>query len=76
MVYSIKDGKTESNVKYSEGIEPKSVFIKSRIVELINIIKDYHPSLTSQVHQIAMDIKNNYLNNLNKAWVFINWFFE
>ena len=63
----LKMDKTESNVKYSEGIEPKSVFIKSRIVELINIIKDYHPSLTSQVHQIAMDIKNNYLNNLNKA---------
>ena len=54
----------ESNVKYSEGIEPKSVFIKSQIVRLINIIKDYHPSLTSRtIHQRAMDIKNNYLNN-------------
>ena len=55
--------KTESNVKYSKGIEPKSVFIKSTIVNLINLIKDYHPSITSRtIHQRAMDIKNNYLN--------------
>ena len=60
--------KTESNVKYSKGIEPKSVFIKSQIIRLINMIKDYHSSLTSRtIHQRAMDIKNNYLNNLNKA---------
>ena len=60
--------KTKSNVKYSKGIEPKSVFIKSQIIRLINMIKDYHSSLTSRtIHQRAMDIKNNYLNNLNKA---------
>ena len=59
----LKIEKTESNIKYPEGIEPKSEFIKSRIVALINVIKDYHPCITSRtIHQRAMDIKNNYLN--------------
>ena len=64
----LKMEKIESNVKYSEGIEPKSEFIKSRILALINVIKDYYPCIVScTIHQRAMDIKNNYLNNLNKA---------
>ena len=58
----------ESIINYPEGIEPKSEFIKSRILALINVIKDYYPCIASRtIHQIAMDIKNNYLNNLNKA---------
>ena len=53
--------KTESNVKYPKGIESKSIFIKSQIVRLINIIKDYHSSnITKTIHKNAIDIKNNY----------------
>ena len=64
----LKMEKTESIINYPEGIEPKSEFIKSQIIRLINVIKDYHPCITSRtIHQRAMDIKNNYLNNLNKA---------
>ena len=52
--------KTESNVKYPKGIESKSMFIKSQIVRLINIIKDYHSSnITKTIHKNAIDIKNN-----------------
>ena len=52
--------KTESNVKYSKGIQPKSMFIKSQIVRLINIIKDFYPSnITTTIHKKAIDIKNN-----------------
>ena len=55
--------KTESNVKYSKGIQPKSMFIKSQIVRLINIIKDFYPSnITTTIHKKAIDIKNNNLN--------------
>ena len=55
--------KTESNVKYSKGIQPKSMFIKSQIVRLINIIKDFYPSnITTTIHKKAIDIKNNHLN--------------
>ena len=55
--------KTESNVKYPKGIESKSIFIKSQIVRLINIIKDYHSSnITKTIHKNAIDIKNNNLN--------------
>ena len=55
--------KTESNVKYPKGIESKSIFIKSQIVRLINIIKDYHSSnITKTIHKQAIDIKNNHLN--------------
>ena len=55
--------KTESNVKYPKGIESKSIFIKSQIVRLINIIKDYHSSnITKTIHKNAIDIKNNHLN--------------
>ena len=62
----LKIEKTESIINYPEGIEPKSEFIKSQIIRLINVIKDYHPCITSRtIHQRAMDIKNNYLNNLN-----------
>ena len=50
--------KTESNVKYPKGIESKSIFIKSQIVRLINIIKDYHSSnITKTIHKNAIDIK-------------------
>ena len=53
--------KTESNVKCPKGIEPRSVFIKSQIIRLINIIKDYHSSnITKTIHKNAIDIKNNY----------------
>ena len=53
--------KTESNVKCPKGIEPRSVFIKSQIIRLINIIKDYHTSnITKTIHKNAIDIKNNY----------------
>ena len=56
-------GKTVSNVKYSKGIQPKSMFIKSQIVRLINIIKDFYPSnITATIHKKAIDIKNNNLN--------------
>ena len=64
--------KTEPNVKYSKGIQPKSMFIKSQIIRIINIIKDIFPSnLTPTIHQKAIDIKNNNVvnnnnNNLNK----------
>ena len=55
--------KTESNVKYPKGIESKSIFIKSQIVRLINIIKDYYSSnITTIIHKQAIDIKNNNLN--------------
>ena len=55
--------KTESNVKYPKGIESKSIFIKSQIVRLINIMKDHHSSnITKTIHKNAIDIKNNNLN--------------
>jgi len=55
--------KTESNIKYSKGIESKTMFIKSQIVRLINIIKDFHSSnITTTIHKKAIDIKNNNLN--------------
>ena len=55
--------KTESNVKYPKGIQPKSMFIKSQIIRVINIIKDIFPSnITPTVHKKAFDIKNNNLN--------------
>ena len=55
--------KTESNVKYPKGIQPKSMFIKSQILRVINIIKDIFPSnITPTVHKKAFDIKNNNLN--------------
>ena len=56
--------KTESNVKYSKGIQPKSMFIKSQILRLINIIKDIFPSnITPTIHKKAIDIKNNNVVN-------------
>ena len=55
--------KTESNVEYPKGIESKSMLIKSQIVRLINIIKDYHSSnISKTIHKNAIDIKNNNLN--------------
>ncbi len=55
--------KTESNVKYPKGIEPKSIFIKSEIIRIMNIIKDIFPSnITTTIHKQAIDIKNNNLN--------------
>ena len=55
--------KTESNVKYPKGIQRKSMFIKSQIVRLINIIKDYHSSnITTAIHKKTIDIENNNLN--------------
>ena len=55
--------KTESNVKYPKGIQPKSEFIKSQIIRVINIIKDIFPSnITPTIHKKAFDIKNNNLN--------------
>ena len=56
--------KTVSNVKYSKGIQPKSMFIKSQIIRIINIIKDIFPSnLTPTIHQKAIDINNNNVVN-------------
>ena len=55
--------KTESNIKYSKGIQPKSMFIKSEIIRIMNIIKDIFPSnITTTIHKNAIDIKNNNLN--------------
>ena len=55
--------KTESNVKYPKGIQPKSIFIKSEIIRIMNIIKDIFPSnITTTIHKNAIDIKNNNLN--------------
>ena len=52
--------KTEPHVNYPNDIQPKSEFIKSQIVRLINIIKDIFPSnITPSIHQKAIDIKNN-----------------
>ena len=55
--------KTESSVKYPKGIESKSIFIKSQIIRVINIIKDIFPSnITTTIHKNAIDIKNKNLN--------------
>jgi len=55
--------KKESNVKYPKDIESKRMFIKSQIVRLLNIIKDYHSSnITKTIHKNAIDIKNNNLS--------------
>ena len=57
--------KTESHVKYSKGIQSKSVFIKSQIIRLINIIKDIFPSnISPSIHQTAIDIKEHH-----KKWL-------
>ena len=56
--------KTESNVKYPKGIQPKRMFIKSQIIRVINIIKDIFPSnITPTIHKKAIDIKNNNVVN-------------
>ena len=55
--------KTESSIKYPKDIESKRMFIKSQIVRLLNIMKDYHSSnITATIHKNAIDIKNNHLN--------------
>ena len=52
--------KTEPHVNYPNDIQPKSEFIKSQIVRLMNIIRDIFPSnITPTIHQKALDIKNN-----------------
>ena len=57
--------KTESHVKYSKGTQPKSVFIKSQIIRLMNIIKDIFPSnISPSIHQTAIDIKEHH-----KKWL-------
>ena len=56
--------KTESNVKYPRGIQPKSMRIKSQSIRVINIIKDIFPcNLTPTIHKKAIDTKNNNVVN-------------
>ena len=58
--------KTEPKMNYLKNVEPKRKFIKSEIIRLMNRIRNIFSSdILPTINQRAMDIKNNYLLNIN-----------